>query len=65
MLNFVPNVRSSNIVVESFRIIFDNDLALTFTLIFSFDEFFLDIFIAKRFHKGAELFLLIISGRSS
>lgn len=60
MLHFMPDVRSSNIIVKPFRIIFNYDLALTFALVLSFYELFLYVFITKRLNKGAEFFFLIV-----
>lgn len=56
----MSNIRSGNIIVKSLRIVLNYDLTLTFTLIFSLDELFLNIFISKRLDKRAKLFFLIV-----
>ena len=65
MLNLMPNIRSGNIIVKSLRIVLNYDLTLTFTLILSLDELFLNILVAKRLNKRAKLFFLIVPRRSS
>lgn len=61
----MSNIRCRYIIVKPFWIIFYNNLALTFTLIFPFDELFLNVIISEWFNKWAEFFLLIISSWSS
>jgi len=51
MLNFMSNIWCCYIVVESLWVILYNNLALTFTLVFPFDELFLNIIISKWFNK--------------
>jgi hypothetical protein len=61
----MTNIWSSNIVIKTLRIIFDDNFTIAFTFVFSFDKFPLNIIIAKRFDKWTEFFLLIVSSRSS
>lgn len=61
----MSNIWCCYIVVESLWVILYNNLALTFTLVFPFDELFLNIIISKWFNKWTKLFLLIISSWSS
>jgi hypothetical protein len=62
MLDLVPDIRGSYIVVESLWIILYHNLALAFTFIFPFDKLFLDVVVAEGLHKGAEFLLLVVSG---
>lgn len=63
VLHLVPDVGSSYVVVEAFRVIFYHDFALTLALIFSLYELLLEIIISERLHEGTKLFLLVVSGR--
>lgn len=65
MLHFVSDIGSSDIVVKTFRVVFDNYFALALALILSFYELLLKIIVGERLHKGTKLFLLIIPGRST
>ena len=65
MFDFVSDVGSSDVVVKTLRIIFDNYFALALALILSFYELLLKIIVGKRLHKGTKLFLLVIAGRST
>jgi hypothetical protein len=65
MFHLVSDVRSRNIVVKSFRIVFDDDFTLTLALIFPFYELFVQSIIAERFHKGTEFLLLVVPSRTS
>lgn len=61
MFHLVSYVRSSDIVVEAFRVILYDYFALTFALIFPLDELLLDCIIAEGLHERAEFLLLVIS----
>lgn len=63
MFYFMSNVWSSQIVVKSFRIIFYNNLTLSFAFIFSFDVLFFQIFIKERFYEWVEFLLLVVTSR--
>lgn len=65
MLDLVPDVRGSDIIVESFRIVLYDYLALTFAFVFPLDELLLDCIVAEWFHEGAEFLLLVVSGRAT
>ena len=58
----MPDIRCSYVVVESFRVIFDDDLALAFTLILSLDKLFLKSVVGKWFNERTEFLFLIVSG---
>lgn len=62
MFDFMPDIRCSYVVVESFRVIFDDDLALAFTLILSLDKLFLKSVVGKWFNERTEFLFLIVSG---
>lgn len=51
MFDLMPNIWSSDVVVKTFWIVFYNNLAFTFTLIFPFDKLFFNIVIPERFNK--------------
>jgi hypothetical protein len=40
MLDFMPNVGGSQVIVESFGVVFDHNLALSFGLVFPLDVLF-------------------------
>ena len=61
MFYFVSDVRSSDVVVKTLRVIFYYDFALAFALILSLYELLFQIIIGERLHKRTKLFLLIIS----
>ena len=62
MFDFVPDIRRSYVVVETFRIIFDDDLTFAFTLILSLNKFFLQSVVGKWFNERTEFLFLIVPG---
>lgn len=62
MFDFMSDIRSCQIVVESLWVIFNLNLLLSSTFVFSFNKFFLKLLSRKRFNKWVEFFLLIITG---
>lgn len=65
MFHFMPNIRSSQIVIKSFRVIFNLNLLLSTTFVFSLNKLFLKLLCRKRLDKWVEFFLLIVTGWSS
>jgi hypothetical protein len=51
MLNLVPNIGSSDVIVESLRVILDDDLTLALAFVLPLYEFLLNVIISKRLHK--------------
>ena len=57
----MADIGSSNVVVETFRIVFDDNLALTFALVFSLYELLVQTVVIERLHERTEFLLLIIT----
>lgn len=62
MFDLVSNIGRCDIVVESFRVIANDDLAFAFTFILPLDELLLDVIVAEGLNKGTELLLLVVAG---
>jgi len=62
VLDFVPDVGSSDIVVKALGVIFNHDFALTLAFVLAFYELFLKIVVGEGLYEGTELFLLVVSG---
>ena len=62
MFDFVPDIRRSDVVVKTLRVVFDDNLAFAFTLILSLNKLFLQSVICEGFHKRTEFLFLIVSG---
>jgi hypothetical protein len=51
MLHLMPDVWSSDVVVETLRVILYHDLALTLAFILALYELLLDVVVTERFNK--------------
>ena len=65
MLDLVSDIGRSDVVVEALGIIFDDDLTLTLALVLALDELLFDVVVAEWLNEGAELLLLVITGRAA
>lgn len=62
MLDLVPDIGGSDVVVEALGVILDHDFALALALVLPLDELLLDVVVAEGLHEGAELLLLVVPG---
>lgn len=65
MLHFMPDIWRSDVVVEAFRVVLDDYLALALAFILPFDKLLLNVIVPKRLHKGTEFLLLVVSSRAA
>jgi hypothetical protein len=63
MLHLVPDVRRSYVVIESLRVVLDNDLAFALALVLPLDELFLNVIVSEGLNKRTELLLLVVACR--
>lgn len=61
MFDLVSDVRSSDVVVKTLGVVFDDYLALALALILSLYELLLKIIISERLHERTKLLLLVVS----
>lgn len=65
MFDLVADIGGSDVVVEAFWVVADDDFALTLALVLPLDELLLEGVVAEGLHEGAELLLLVVAGRTS
>lgn len=51
MFNFMTNIRSSDVIVKTLRVIFYHYLTLAFRFVFPLYKFLLNVIVAKWFDK--------------
>lgn len=65
MLDLVPDIGGSDVVVEAFGIVLDDDFALALALVLPLDELLFYVIVAEGLNEGAELLLLVVAGRAA
>lgn len=65
MLHLMSDIGGSDVIVEAFGVILDDDFTLALALVLPLDELLLDVIVSEGLHKGAELLLLVVPGGSS
>jgi hypothetical protein len=63
VLDLVSDIGRSDVVVEAFGVVLDDDLALALALVLPLDELLLNVVVSEGLHEGAELLLLVVPGR--
>ena len=61
MLDFVPDVRSCQIIIKAFRIIVDDDFLLYFAFVLSLYKLLVQLINCEGLNKRVEFLLLVIS----
>lgn len=62
MLHLMSDIGGSDVIVEAFGVILDDDFTLTLALVLPLYELLLNVIVSKGLNKGTELFLLVIPG---
>lgn len=65
MLDLVSDIWGSQVIIEAFGVVLDDDFAFSLALVLSFDVLFFDVFVKKGFDEGVKLFLLVIACRAA
>ena len=65
MLDLMPDIGSSDIIVEPLRVILYDDFTLTLTLVLPLYELLLDVVVTERLHERTKFLLLVVTGRAT
>jgi len=63
MLDLVPDIGSSDIIVEPLRVVPYHNFTLTLTLVLPLYELLLDIVVTERLHERTKFLLLVVTRR--
>jgi len=62
MFDLVSYVGSCDVIVESFRVVLDDDLSLAFAFVFTLYKFLVKAVVGKGLDECAKFLLLVVSG---